>query len=110
MHEALPLEFWWLWQFRSADADMDGPLSCILSLDSFYSNPIYNEILKTPALISFVMWIWMISDYFKRNNLKHKSLWGWLLVLFNLVAGLIYFMFVYFPNERMRLRQSENVG
>lgn len=86
-----------------------GILSCIVSLDSFYANPTYNELLKTPAFISLVMWIWMMSDYFKRDNIKHKVLWGWILVLFNLVAGLIYFMFVYFPNERLRLKQSELV-
>jgi len=81
-----------------------------ISSDSLSPNNFYNKILTVTCYTSVVMWIWMMSDYFKRADIKHKVFWGWILVLFNLIAGLIYFMFVYFPNERLRLRQSEDVG
>lgn len=46
-------------------------------------------------LSSFSLWIWMITDFFRNKELKSKALWGWSLIIFNVIAAAVYFIIVY---------------
>jgi hypothetical protein len=70
----------------------------------FIPEPILNySIFKIPVMFTLIIWVWMIYDYFKRDNLKHKEFWGWSLLLLNLLAGLFYYLIVYFPQQKIEL-------
>jgi hypothetical protein len=55
-----------------------------------------------------IIWIWMLTDFFRRTDIKQRVLWGWLLFIFNLVAGLLYFIFVFYPYKCMRYKAIEH--
>lgn len=51
------------------------------------------------AVSGFVLWVWMITDFFQRSGNRNRALWGWSLVIFNLLASVIYFLVVYYPRK-----------
>lgn len=82
----------------------------IYNLDELEYHDIYTKILFAVGGGSIgILWIWMISDFFKRNNLRRKVLWGWMLILLNWLAAIGYFLLVYFPNKRKKRGIKNNV-
>lgn len=48
----------------------------------------------------FILWIWMLSDYFKAGTSEKKVVWGWSLVFGNVLAALVYFVVQWRPRFR----------
>ena len=46
-------------------------------------------ILNFPSV--FILWGWMVSDYFKHSTTSKPVLWGWFLLFGNVLAALVYF-------------------
>jgi hypothetical protein len=59
-------------------------------------------VVATGVFSGFALWIWMFTDFFRRKDIRHRVLWGWALFLANLLAAAVYFVFIYFPQERNR--------
>jgi hypothetical protein len=59
-------------------------------------------VIATGVLSGVILWIWMFSDFFRRKEMRHKVLWGWALFLANLLAAAVYFVIIYFPQERVK--------
>ncbi len=57
-------------------------------------------VIASGVFSGFVLWVWMLSDFFRGRQVRHRVLWGWALFLATLIAGAIYFVAVYFPQER----------
>lgn len=56
----------------------------------------FTSILYASIFISsFWLWSWMFSDLLKNRNLKHKVIWGWMFLLFNVITAIIYFLTVF---------------
>lgn len=75
--------------------------SIILNLhDSVDSIGYISRMLITLGCFSgVILWIWMMTDVFKSAG---SAAWGWSLLLFNLLAAILYFLIVY------RSRDMEN--
>jgi hypothetical protein len=54
-----------------------------------------------PGALTFVslfwFWGWMLTDYFQQRPARHPIVWGWALVIANLLAALVYFFTVWRP-------------
>jgi membrane protease YdiL (CAAX protease family) len=57
-------------------------------------------VVATGVFCGLILWIWMLTDFFRRRHVRHRMLWGWILLLASLLAAAIYFVAVYFPQER----------
>lgn len=55
----------------------------------------------------FLLWAWMLSDFFRRRDVRYKVAWGWTLVLLNLLAAAAYFLVIYLPREQRNHLQKE---
>ncbi|MGE4545958.1 MAG: hypothetical protein AB7D06_17860 [Pedobacter sp.] len=51
---------------------------------------------------SFGLWIWMLTDFFKRKELKQRVLWGWMLIIGNYATAALYFLFIFVPDHIKR--------
>jgi hypothetical protein len=72
-----------------AEADARGGLSAI------------GIITLTWMLLSFLgLWFWMLSDFFRGREMKHRVLTGFFLVFFSWLAAVVYFVFIYVPASR----------
>lgn len=54
----------------------------------------------------FILWVWMLIDLLKRKDLKNKFLWGIFLIFANWLASIFYFLIIYFPRERRKLKNG----
>jgi hypothetical protein len=45
----------------------------------------------------FILWFWMVSDYFKHSTKNRKVWWGWFLLFGSVLAAIIYFFFQWRP-------------
>ncbi len=57
-------------------------------------------VIASGVFSGFVLWVWMLSDLFRGRQVRHRVLWGWALFLASLIAAAVYFVAVYFPQER----------
>ncbi len=57
-------------------------------------------VVASGVLGGFILWVWMLSDFFRGRQVRYRVLWGWALFLATLIAGAVYFVAVYFPQER----------
>ena len=51
---------------------------------------------------AFILWGWMVRDFFKHRTNSKQLLWGWFLLLGNVLAALFYFILYWrgrFDNE-----------
>jgi hypothetical protein len=62
----------------------------------------YKAVLATGAASGLALWIWMFSDFFQRQDIRFRVLWGWLLLFLNMGAAVVYFASVYAPREYRR--------
>lgn len=51
------------------------------------------------GLTGLLLWIWMLTDFFKGGVKKHRILWGWALFIFTLLGAVVYFFLVYWRNN-----------
>jgi hypothetical protein len=61
-------------------------------------------LLMMPSI--FILWFWMLTDYFKNTTLGRPVFWGWFMFLGSFIAAVIYF-FVYW---RPRWRNANLIG
>lgn len=54
------------------------------------------------GLIGTVFWIWMLYDCLK-NGGKDRSLWIWVLLLFNVIGAGLYFFIYWLPQNQQRI-------
>jgi hypothetical protein len=71
------------------------------SFVSYLSNYQYYKATPGPlgVLSVFILWIWMVIDFFRRKGLPHKIRWGISLLVFNWIASIIYFVVVFQQNQ-----------
>jgi hypothetical protein len=83
-----------------------------LNLDVEYeaSGPFLKGFVSFGAVSILVFWIWMFSDFFKRKTMRYKMLWGWLLLITNWLAAVVYFVTIYFPQERKSAKAKSIAG
>jgi hypothetical protein len=83
-----------------------------LNLDVEYeaSGPFLKGFVSFGAVSILVFWIWMFSDFFKRRTMRYKILWGWLLLIANWLAAVVYFVTIYFPQERRSAKAKSIAG
>lgn len=82
-----------------------------ISLVSLYFvNPVTigNENEKISLLLmqavsgfGIILWFWMIVDLLREKGMKFKRLWILSFLVFNIFAAVTYFLFVYYPYEKL---------
>lgn len=46
------------------------------------------------------LWGWMLTDYFRNPPSTYRVAWGWMLLFFNFIAAMCYFLSIYCPRIR----------
>ncbi len=58
--------------------------------------PAYIDLLiNSGGASAFLLWIWMLSNFFKSGPKRFRVLIGWLLFIFNIAAAPIYWLTYY---------------
>jgi hypothetical protein len=74
-----------------------------LSLESGAELPLgVKAVLATGVVSGLMLWVWMFSDFFQSKDIGFRVLWGWLLLFLNMLAAVVYFVYVYAPREYRR--------
>lgn len=50
----------------------------------------------------FAFWFSVLAHFFENQNLNHKVLWGFCLILFSWLSALIYFFKYFLPQKGVR--------
>lgn len=62
--------------------------------------PFFIQVISMWALFgSVILWIGMLTDFFKSTGGGHRVLWGFILVFGVFIGASIYFIVVYFRRE-----------
>lgn len=62
------------------------------------------------TLSIFGLWFWMLADFFRGRPLKHRVAVGFMLLLFNWLAAVIYFLAVYVPHHKKPTSDAQASG
>jgi hypothetical protein len=54
------------------------------------------------AISGISLWVLMLSDFFRRVDINSRVLWGLMFLFFSPITAVIYFLKIYFPQERRR--------
>ncbi len=78
---------------------------------SFSNMDLINQIIIIwGAVGGFIIWVWMISDFFenKTDRVSRPKTWGFLLILGTYIVACIYFIVIYFPRSISKRRRVKN--
>jgi len=52
------------------------------------------------VLSFFGLWLWMLADFFRGREMKHRVLTGFCLLFLSWLAAVVYFVSIYVPASR----------
>jgi hypothetical protein len=65
------------------------------------SGVVIRALLTTGVFCVGALWIWMITDFISRKDIKHRLVWGLsLIIFFTWGAAIFYYILIYLPRER----------
>ena len=70
--------------------------------------PMYFEVIIFGGVIGgFILWFWMLADYFKGRPMEWRVAMGFFMIFMNIIAAIVYFLFIYAPYVRKDLQSSK---